>query len=475
MRIIIGGAGEVGRGVARALRIEGRDVVIVDTDSKAVKEAQALDALVLNGDITRRKDLEEAGIHDARIFIAATDSDERNLLACSLARDIVASGKDESEQDDSKRMMTIARINDDALVHEEGDGNLRRWTGVDFPVCPDEQAAERLRAGLKASSLLEVIPLDRDAWIVEVEVTGSADKLAYRTLDEAGELIDGLPKACALSRRGEKAFVPTGDETVLPGDRLVFATIGEHTFRRIAKAAGHNEPEYPENPRVAIFGATSMGIRLAGKYLAEGCSVTMIDESLEAANEVAGSELGSEKRFDVIHGDFQDHDLLNEIELSSHHIAIAAVDDDHANIAIAMLATDFGVERTGLILRDTNLARVVRRIGLTYAVSKRKVAIDSILMHVHGNVPGNYQLLTNAPNIVAMSARLKEGNRFVNKTVAEVEKSYGSCRIVFIDREGREGQSSLLRATPDKELMVNDRVFLFVKQDETSKVERSLE
>ena len=80
MRIIIGGAGRVGLELARALRKESKDVVLVDVDARAVKTAQGIDVLVIQGDITDRSKFIEAGIEDAQIFVAATDSDERNIL-----------------------------------------------------------------------------------------------------------------------------------------------------------------------------------------------------------------------------------------------------------------------------------------------------------------------------------------------------------------------------------------------------------
>ncbi|RJU91570.1 MAG: NAD-dependent epimerase/dehydratase family protein, partial [Candidatus Poseidoniales archaeon] len=86
MLIIIGGAGRVGTDMAKALRAEDMDVVLVDSDSRAVKNAQNLDVLVIHGDLTTREKLFEAGIGEAAVFVAATNSDERNLLACSLAK-----------------------------------------------------------------------------------------------------------------------------------------------------------------------------------------------------------------------------------------------------------------------------------------------------------------------------------------------------------------------------------------------------
>ena len=85
MRIIIGGGGRVGTGLARALRSEAKDVVLVDNNARAVKNSQGMDILVLHGDITQREKFIEAGIETAQVYVAATNSDERNILSCALA------------------------------------------------------------------------------------------------------------------------------------------------------------------------------------------------------------------------------------------------------------------------------------------------------------------------------------------------------------------------------------------------------
>ena len=119
MRIIIGGAGEVGRGVARALYNEGQDVVLIDPDPAAIKEAQTIDAFVLLGDVTRREVLKEAGIRDAQVFISATGSDERNMLACALARDLLEEELPLEKHPNRPSLLTIARIHDGRLIENE--------------------------------------------------------------------------------------------------------------------------------------------------------------------------------------------------------------------------------------------------------------------------------------------------------------------------------------------------------------------
>ena len=473
MRIIIGGAGEVGRGVARALYNEGQDVVLIDSNPNAIKEAQSIDAFVLLGDVTRREVLKEAGVKDAEVFIAATGSDERNMLSCALARDLLEEELPRDKYPNRKPLLTIARIHDGDLIADE-EGRLSRWSGVDVAICPHQASIERLTAGLKSSSLSEVLPLGGDAWIVEVDVSPAAENMASYTLDQANANIDGLPKVFTICRKGETAIVPDGDTVIHAGDRLIFATIGEHTFKRISKAAGHTEPPYPDSPRVAIFGATALGRQLASEYLSEGSWVTVLDERLEAANELVGSSIGSHKRLDVIHCNLGDVDLLREIEIVDHDIAIAALDNDHENIAIAMRAADLGVVRTGLVLDDSALARVVRRIGLTYAVSERRVAIDSILMQVHRRVPGHYQLMPSVPEIVAMSATIFDGHTRIGQTISRIEKK-GAFRIAFVERENSEGSRMMFRPKPDMTVKIGDRLILFASSDDIQKVEKILE
>ena len=117
--------------------------------------------------------------------------------------------------------------------------------------------------------------------------------------------------------------------------------------------------------QVAVFGASQFGSKLANHYLSKGSNVVVIEPDLDAANELVGSPVGSSKRLDVIHGDPQDEELLRELAIDSHDIAVAALEDDNLNIAISMRAKDKGVPRTGLILKDRALVEAVHRIGLT--------------------------------------------------------------------------------------------------------------
>ena len=131
MRIIIGGAGEVGRGVASALRHEGRDIVLIDNDLDAINESQSIDCLVISGSVLSRRTLVKAGITDAEIVIMCTNSDELNLLSCAFAKRIFS----EENKSSNRRIRTIARISDRKLLDPEyGAGPLPKWSKADHIV-----------------------------------------------------------------------------------------------------------------------------------------------------------------------------------------------------------------------------------------------------------------------------------------------------------------------------------------------------
>ncbi len=471
MRAIIGGAGEVGRGVARALRAENRSVALIDKNPRALKVAQNLDCLMIGGDLLSRAILEKAGINDCDLVIMTTDSDERNLLGCNLARDILS----EIDPEAGARMVSVARVHQPDLLDEEGQGRLKRWTTVNHAACSIDQVVEQLAAGLQSPSLEETLPLGNNAWVALARIQPDS-ALIGRSVAESIEDIDGLPRPFGLQRANKKA-VMIDDSTILKVDDLViFATTGEHTFHRIAAAAGFHESRLPEASRVLIFGATRIGHRLAKHFLTEGCSVTVVEPSLDAANELVGSVIGNHKRLDVVHGEPQDEELLRDIEVTEHDIAISVLEDDHANIAITMRSEDHGIERTGLVVEDDALVESVRRIGLTCAVSQRRVSINAILTYVHSRVPGQFQMIPSAREFISMTASLQPGHSRIGQSVAKLEKSFsGGARIALVERHPKDSSLKVFHAEPDFIFKENDRLIIFATKSGLPKVEAALE
>ena len=181
---------------------------------------------------------------------------------------------------------------------------------------------------------------------------------------------------------------------------------------------------------------------------------------------------GINKRLDVIHGDPQDEDLLRELAIEDHDIAIATLGDDNLNISISMRAFDKGVSRTGLILKDRALVEAIQRIGLR-PVSKRRVAIKSILKAIHMHVPGLYEPIPRIPSLVTMTAEISAESSLLGKEVHQVESTI-DAQLVMVERPDSDGEMSAIPDSAIGPLQSGDRIYLVLENDDVGNVENSL-
>ena len=471
MRVIIAGAGEIGRGVAEALRQERRSVALIDPDPTAINQAQMLDCLLVTGSALSRDSLLRAGISDAEIVVLATNDDETNLLGCAFAKRVFSEQVGERT---ASGLTTIAKIRNPAILDpSRGAGPLESWSRADHIVCASDEIVEQLAAGLLAPSIDEILPLGDTSWIAVAEVMPGSPLIGTKT-GYVGDIFVGIPSIYALRVEGEKGRIATGSEIIQEGQILVFVSKSTDQFPQITRAVGKKDDDFPENAQVAIFGASQFGSRLASHYLSKGSNVIVIEPDLDAANELVGSSVGNSKRLDVIHGDPQDEELLRELGIDQHDIAVAALDDDNLNIAISMRAKDKGVPRTGLLLKDRALVEAVHRIGLTRPVSRRLVTVTSILKSIHMNVPGTYQVIPPIPAIISISAEVNSEHPFAGKSVKDVERKL-RARVVMVERFDESGSVIVLNPNTVDRIEASDRIYLFLAKDDLKKVERALE
>ena len=471
MRVIIAGAGEIGRGVAEALRQERRSVALIDPDPTAINQAQMLDCLLVTGSALSRDSLLRAGISDAEIVVLATNDDETNLLGCAFAKRVFSEQVGERT---ASGLTTIAKIRNPTILDpSRGAGPLESWSRADHIVCASDEIVEQLAAGLLAPSIDEILPLGDTSWIAVAEVMPGSPLIGTKT-GYVGDIFVGIPSIYALRVEGEKGRIATGSEIIQEGQILVFVSKSTDQFPQITRAVGKKDDDFPENAEVAIFGASQFGSRLASHYLSKGSNVIVIEPDLDAANELVGSSVGNSKRLDVIHGDPQDEELLRELGIDQHDIAVAALDDDNLNIAISMRAKDKGVPRTGLLLKDRALVEAVHRIGLTRPVSRRLVTVTSILKSIHMNVPGTYQVIPPIPAIISISAEVNSEHPFAGKSVKDVERKL-RARVVMVERFDESGSVTVLNPNTVDSIEASDRIYLFLAKDDLKKVERALE
>ena len=142
MRILIAGAGKVGRALTDELSSEGHDITLVDMDSRVLEDAVGMyDVITLQGNSASKAVLEEAGIQNMDLLIAATNADEVNLLSVITAKAL------------NPDIHTIARIRNPEYVDQAR--SMRNVFALSLVINPELQAAQEIARLLKYPGFLK--------------------------------------------------------------------------------------------------------------------------------------------------------------------------------------------------------------------------------------------------------------------------------------------------------------------------------
>ncbi len=205
MYIIIIGGGSVGYSLCKVLLREGHEVLVLDKDpAKCEKFEDELGSVCMRGDGCEVAVLAEAGASRADVFIAATNEDEDNLVACQVAKYKFGVPR------------TIARVNDPK--HEQ----IFKKLGIDCPVSVTNVILEHIEEKLPTHPLIHLLSMGEEKMeVVEIKVLEGSKSVgkAVKDLTLPADSIMAL-----LIRNGQKPIVPTADTVLKVNDRIIALT-----------------------------------------------------------------------------------------------------------------------------------------------------------------------------------------------------------------------------------------------------------
>ena len=360
MKIIIAGAGKVGSMLTRQLSSEGHDITVIDSDAAVLQQSvDRYDVISVHGNCASMAVLQQAGVKDANLLIAATNADEVNLLCCTTAHAV------------NSKLHTIGRIRNPEYT--EQIYRMRNIFGLSMVINPESQAATEMERLLKYPGFLRRDTFAKGATeIVELRVdTGS--KLCNVSLMDLRNIIKCQVLVCAVIREGS-AIAPRGDFVLREGDRI-FVTALSQNLTTLLKNLGLLTRRVRD---VTICGGGRISYYLASRLKKSGISVRIIEKDYDRCRELCEQLPEAE----IIHGNVREQDLLESDGITGTDALVTLTGLDELNMIVSLYGTSRNVPQVITKLSNTGNRSVIGDLDLGSVVSPRELVCSSIVRYV---------------------------------------------------------------------------------------------
>ena len=395
MKIIIAGAGDVGSYLAQMIANEEQDTYLIDNDGKKLeKVTQHNDIFGIKGDATDVTVLKEAGIKDCDLLIAATSSEETNLLVCILAKKLGA-----------KR--TICRISN----FEEISNDLRTFyqeIGIDHIISPVENAAQEIHQLIKHESFLDNYDFEGGKLSIFSIQINKNSPIANNCVLASSEFHNLSFKPLAILRAGETILVQA--ETIFLEGDIVYFISSPKGYETIPLICGQQDFDIKD---VMILGASSIGVLTAEK-LEKKYKVILIEQDEDKCNEIAVRL----KKTLVIHGDGTDVNLLEEQNIQNMDAFIAVTGDSEINIISSLVAKSHGVRKTIAGVENIDYIKLSHTIGIDTLINKKVIAANDILKYIRKGDVNSIATLNLDAEVIEFT--VKEGSKISSKQLKDL-------------------------------------------------------
>lgn len=439
LKIIIVGCGKVGANLVDQLSKEGHDITVIDKKAEKIQDiTNTYDVMGLVGNGASYSTQMEAGIEETDLIIAVTDSDELNLLCCTVAKRV---GK----------CAAIARVR--TPDYSEETGYLREQLGLALIINPELEAAREVARILYLPTALEVNSFAH----------GQAELVKFKVPE--GNLLNGLSLAylgknitndiliCAVERNGE-VYMPNGDFVLQSGDVVSFVS-ERHIARDFLKQIGLATRQVKDT---MIIGASKAAYYLAKELLNMGISVKIIEKEKENCESLSVKL----PKAIIINGDGTDPDILKEegIETVQSFIPLTGIDEE--NIMLTLYAKQVSKAKVVTKINRVNYKQVINNLDLGSLVYPKYITSEAIIAYVRAkknsmgsNIETLYHMFDS--RVEAIEFIVEENSKVSGVPIKDL-KLKKDVLISFINHNGR-----IIIPTGNDEIEDGDTVMIVTK------------
>ncbi|PHQ80219.1 MAG: Trk system potassium transporter TrkA [Thalassobium sp.] len=452
MKVIICGAGQVGWQIARHLSGERNDVTVVDHNPDLVRRAtDTLDVQGVAGHASYPDILERAGARDADMIIAATHSDEVNMVTCQVAHSVFAIQR------------KIARLRAQSYLDAIYSDLYRRdHLPIDVVISPEKEVAEAALQRLSAPAAFDTESfLDGKAQLLGINIAPDCPVI-NTPLRQLTDLFSTLQAIVVGIRRDGTLFAPGAGDQIFAGDEVYLFTRTQDMTRTLEIFGKTNEKQ----ERIVIIGGGNVGLAVARalEQRTDRVRVRVIEKNRKIAEDAADAL----ERTIVLNGDGLDVNLLAEANIAGADAVLAVTDDDKTNLLAAVRAKGMGCPMAICLTNDPSLVPLMAPLNIDAYINPRATTVSSILRHIrHGRVRGVYSIGDAEAEVI--EAQVLSTSPISGQRIRDIDFPEGVLVGAVLKGD------KLVKPTAALRIEEGDVIAIFCMADDVSEVERLLQ
>lgn len=360
MKIVIYGANETACLIAAKL-YEEHDIIVIDDESSQNDDIQKLDIEYIQGSGANIAVLESIGIKDADIFIACTDNDEANIVACLTVTNMTK----------LKTACFVSKKDNVESLSLVRGSKYQRELMIDYVLWPEE---------LMTQEIFRIITVP-NAIDVEDFANGKARLFEYRVV-EGTKFLNKKIKECSFPEetlivgitRDDNLFIPDGDTELLLNDKVIFMG-SSYSLDILANKFFQDNTDVKQ---VTIIGGGNVGLMLAQNLEKANMKIKIIEFDYDRCVELTENL----KNTLVINGDGANFGLLEEERVGESDVVVSVTNNDEKNLLCSLLAKQMGVPKVITRVSKNSNVKIFEKVGIDVAISQNAAAIDDIENHL---------------------------------------------------------------------------------------------
>ncbi len=444
MKIIIGGAGAVGRHLARLLSKDHQDCVLIDEHQDRLEGLEGrYDIMTLQGLSTSIKTLKDAGVEHADLFVGVMTNESRNMNACMIAHNLGAK-------------KTVARIDNIEYMDPALKPFFERM-GINSLIYPEVLAAIDITNGLKMSWARQRLDIHGGALILLGIKLRDTCEILNRPLRELCGPDD--PYHVVAIKRDKETLIPGGNDVLLVNDIAYFMTTREY-IPYIRKISG--KEHYADVKNVIIMGGGKTSVRVA-RTAPDYMNLKIIELDEQRCETL--NELLNDVDTMVIHGDGRDLGLLQEEGIQNTQAFVALTGNAETNILACLTAKRLGVRKTVAMVENLDYVEMAESLDIGTIINKKTLAASHIYqMMLDANVSNVRSLMMVDSDVAEFVAA--EGSKVTKKPVKDLGLPFG----VTIGGLVRNNEGILVNG--NTQILPGDSVMVFCHEQNLKKIEK---